>query len=73
MFNFQQFAAAVRASSNPMQVFAQAAKTNPQVAQVLRLMQGKSAEEFREVVENMARERGTTLNEIIKNMGLKRN
>lgn len=71
MFNFQQFAAAVIASGDPMQVLAQAARTNPQVAQVMKLRQGKSPEEFRVFVENMAKERGTTLEQVVSQMGLK--
>lgn len=70
MFNFQQFAMAVMASSNPMQLLAQAAQSNPQVAQVMRLRQGKTPEEFRAFVENMAKERGTTLEQVIAGMGL---
>ena len=70
MFNLQQFVSAVRASNNPMQMFSMAARTNPQVAQVMRLMQGKSTEEFKLVVENMAKERGTTLEQVITGMGL---
>lgn len=70
MFNFQQFISTVRASNNPMQVFLMASRTSPQVAQVIRLMRGKSPEEFRIVVENMAKERGTTLEQVIADMGL---
>lgn len=71
MFNLNQFATAVKASNNPMQLFNQAARSNPQVAQVMRLMQGKSPAEFRQVVENMAKERGTTLEQVVNQMGLK--
>lgn len=71
MFNFNHFANAVKASGNPMQMFALAARSNPQVAQVLNLMQGKSPAEFRQVVENMAKERGTTLEQVVSQMGLR--
>lgn len=71
MFNFQQLAMAVMASGNPMQILVQAAKTSPQVAQVMKLRQGKSPEEFRAFVENMAKERGTTLEQVVSQMGLK--
>lgn len=68
--NMMQFITAVKSSRNPMQIFEQAARTNPQVMQVMRLMQGKSPEEFRMIVENMAKERGTTLDRVISEMGL---
>ena len=71
MFNFNQFVSNVKTSANPMQVFGLAARNNPQVAQVMRLMQGKTPAEFRQVVENMAKERGTTLEQVVNKMGLR--
>lgn len=69
MMNFPQFVNAMKSSQNPMQFFAQTARSVPQVAQVMRMMQGKSPAEFKAIVENMAKERGTTLERIIADMG----
>ncbi len=69
MMNFPQFVNAMKSSQNPMQFFAQTAQSVPQVAQVMKMMQGKSPAEFKTIVENMARERGTTLEQVIADMG----
>lgn len=71
MFNFQQFAMAVMTSGNPLQMLNQAAQTNPQIAQVMRLRQGKTPDEFRALVENLAKQRGTTLEQVVSQMGLR--
>ncbi len=67
--NFPQFVNAMKSSQNPMQFFAQTARSVPQVAQVMKMMQGKTPAEFKSIVENMARERGTTLEQVITDMG----
>lgn len=73
MMNFPQFVNAMKSSQNPMQFFVQTARSVPQVAQVMKMMQGKSTAEFKSIVENMAHERGTTLEQVIADMGFKLN
>lgn len=70
--NILQLATAMRQAQNPMQLFTQAARQTPQGMQVLKLMEGKTPEQFRATLENMARERGTTLDNVIASLGLNR-
>lgn len=55
---------------NPMQILAQMAGQNPQAAQAIRIIQGKSPQQLRQTAENMAKERGTTVEEIARQMGI---
>ncbi len=67
--NLMQLAQMIRRAPNPNQAFYQMISQYPQGQQVLMLMQGKSPDQFKGVLENMARERGTTLEQIITGMG----
>lgn len=69
--NFMQLAQMISRSPNPMQTFYQVVSQHPQGQQVINLMRGKTPEQFKGVLENMARERGTTLEQIISNMGFR--
>ena len=70
MINLMQLANTLRTSPNPMQLFCQVAQQSPQGVQVLRLMQN-NPQGFRSIVENMAKERGTTLENVVSQMGFK--
>ena len=59
-----------RSGGNPMQMLSQMAGRDPRAAQAMRLIQGKSPQQLRQVAENMAKERGTTLGEIARQMGV---
>lgn len=69
--NIIQLAQLMSRSQNPMQLFAQAVGQSPQGQQVLRLMYGKTPEQFRGVLENMAKQQGTTLEQVVTSMGLR--
>ncbi len=69
--NIMQLAQMISRAPNPNQAFFQMISQHPQGQQVINLMRGKSPEQFRGVLENMARERGTTLEQIITNMGFR--
>lgn len=53
-----------------MQLIAQMASRNPQAAQVLHMMQGKTPQQLRTMAENMARERGTSLEQVVSQLGI---
>lgn len=55
---------------NPMGLFQQMAGSNPQMAQAMNLIKGKSPEQLRIVAENMAKERGIDLEQMAQSMGL---
>lgn len=62
---------AMQNRQDPMQMLNSLAQQNPQARQVMQIVQGKSPEQLRQTVENMARERGTTVEDLARRMGLK--
>ena len=61
---------ATRGGGNPMQMLQQKASNNPHAAQTMNILRGKSPQQVRQVVENMARQRGTTIEQMAQQMGL---
>jgi len=59
-----------RSGGNPMAVMGQMAQNNPQVAQVMRMTQGKTVSEMETMARNMCRERGTTPEQILQQFGI---
>ena len=57
----------------PAQFLQQMAMQNPMAAQAINLIQGKSPEQLREIADNMAKQRGTTVEEIARQYGLPMN
>lgn len=60
----------VRSGGNPMVFMQQMARSNPQAAQAMNLINGKSQAQIRNIVENMCRERGTTVEQVARSIGL---
>lgn len=54
-----------------MQMIQQMATNNPQAAQAMRIMQGKSPEQLRQIATNMARERGMTVEQVMQQLGIR--
>lgn len=64
--------ALVNAAKNgvdPVQLMQQIAGGDPQIQQALQMIQGKNAQQLRQMAENMARERGTNVEAVIKQLG----
>lgn len=61
----------IQGGMNPTALLGQLARSDPRAAQALQLLQGKSPDQLRSMAENMARERGTTVEEIARSLGLK--
>lgn len=61
---------AMNSGRNPMQMIQQMAGQNPQIAQAFQLMQGKSPQQLQTMAQNMAKERGIDLNEMIRQLGI---
>ena len=59
-----------RSGGNTMQMISQMAGRDPRAAHAMRLIHGKSPQQLRQVAENMAKERGITLDEIAQQMGV---
>lgn len=62
---------AAQGGGNPIQIITQMAGGNPIMGQGLKMIQGKSPDQIRQMAENMARERGTTAEEVLQNLGLR--
>ena len=54
----------------PMQYLQQRIGQNPQIAQAMNLIQGKTPEQLHQIADNMAKQRGTTVEEIARQYGL---
>lgn len=65
-----QMLAMMRGGQNPQQVLLTMAQNNPQVRQVMQMMQGKSPAELRQMADNMAAQRGTTVEDIARQLGI---
>ena len=59
-----------KTGGNPMQMLQQMAGRDPQIRQVMQMMNGKSPQELRQMANNMARERGTTVEDVARQLGL---
>ena len=59
-----------KSGGNPMQMLQQMAVRDPQIRQIMQMMNGKSPQELRQMASNMARERGTTVEDVARQLGL---
>ena len=62
----------ITSGRDPLPLIRQLAARDPRANMALQLMQGKSPGQIRTVVENMARERGVDLNQMMQTLGLPR-
>lgn len=65
-----QMVGMLRNGKDPRQFLVQMAQNNPQVRQVMQMMQGKSPEELRRMADNIAAERGTTVEDVARQLGI---
>lgn len=56
-------------SGNPAPLLEQLARQNPAMRQAMDITRGKTPQEVRQIADNMARQRGTTVEEILRRMG----
>lgn len=54
----------------PAQFLQQMATQNPMASQAMNLIQGKTPEQLHEIANNMAKQRGTTVEEIARQYGI---
>ena len=62
---------AMQQGRNPMALMQTMAQQNPQVAQALQMVQGRRPQQLQQMAQNMARERGIDLNQMLRQMGIK--
>lgn len=65
-----QMMSLLRSGNNPNAILQTMAMNNPQVRQVMQMMHGKSPEQLRQMANNMAAERGTTVEDIARQLGI---
>lgn len=61
---------AARSGGDPMRMLHSMAAQNPQAAQALKMIQGKSPAELQKMAENIAANNGTTVQEVARRLGL---
>ena len=71
MMNPMQLIQMIRVGGDPTQILTQMSRTNPMVGQIMRMTNGKTPNEMRNMAQEMARQRGVNLNQLAESMGLK--
>lgn len=61
---------AIRQQMNPNTIMQQMAAQDPQAKQFMNMIRGKSRAELEQIARNTARERGTTLEAVAKQLGI---
>ena len=61
---------AAKNGGNPMQLICQMAGRDPQIRQFFNMVQGKNSAQLEQLARNMARERGTTIENIAQQLGI---
>ena len=69
--NLIQLVSLMRQGGNPVAMLQQMATNNPQAAQAMQIIQGKSPEQLRQIAANMAKERGMTIEQVCQQLGIK--
>lgn len=66
----QLLANAINARQNPMALMQQMAAGDPRVAQVVEMIKGKSPQQLQQIATNMAQERGISINDLMRQLGI---
>ena len=61
---------AMQRGANPQMILRQIAQQDPRAQQVLQILGNKPALQQREIVQNMARERGVDLDALARSLGI---
>lgn len=59
-----------KGGGNPLALMAQMANTNPEMAQAMQMVDGKSPQQIKQMVQNMANEQGIDLKQLAQQYGL---
>ena len=65
-----QMMSLLRAGQNPNAILRMLAQNNPQVRQVMQMFNGKSPQQLQMMAQNMAAERGTSIEDIARQLGI---
>lgn len=61
-----------KGGGDPSQLINQAINNHPQKQQIQQIIGGKDPQQLMRVAENMCRERGTSIDEVLKQFGISR-
>lgn len=61
---------AMRTGGNPMALAQQMAGQNPQMRQFMQMVQGKTPDQLKQMAENVAKERGVSINDVARQLGI---
>lgn len=61
---------AIRGGGNPMSIMQSMAASNPSVQHFMRMVDGKSPDQLRQMAENVAKERGMDLHDFARQLGI---
>lgn len=70
MINLQSLFQMMQQGVNPNALLNQMAQQNPALQQAIGLLNGKNQQQQMQLLEDMARQRGTTLQQVAQQMGL---
>lgn len=67
---FMQMMGLLKSGKNPNAILQTMAMNDPQVRQVMQMMNGKTPAQLEQMARNMAKERGTTIEDVARYMGI---
>lgn len=60
----------MRSGGNPMNLIQRMAASDPTMRQFMQMVNGKSPEQLRTMAENMAKQRGVSINDVARQLGI---
>lgn len=60
----------LQSGGNPYALMRQMAAQDPRMQQAMRMMQGKTPQQLRQMAQNMANERGVSLGDVARSLGV---
>ena len=67
---FVAIVSAFRRGNNPMAMLEQMAGQDPQINRAMQIMRGKSPAQLEQIARNMANERGVSVDDIARSLGV---
>ena len=70
MLDLRQFVGMARQGGDPRQAIMRAAQNDPRMAMAMRMREGKNAAQLQQMAQNMAKERGLSVQDIARQLGI---
>lgn len=65
-----QLVSMMRSGHNPNALLGMLAQNNPQARQFMQMIDGKTSDQLKQMAKNMAAERGTTIEDVARQLGI---